>query len=163
MAKKRFGMKLWPFPLYFKVVLTEKWPLHRRHFPCEFRAHPYLFGIRRARGMGLDRVLIQIPTFNFFAPPPLMVTYGPLGPRMVPYRLVLSCMVPYGHLLSLLVTNGPLWPRIVLYGPVWLPMVTYGPLWPCMVPFCPVWSRVVTDCHLWLLIVTFSLHLLIIP
>ena len=69
MAKKRFGLNLWPFSLYFKVVLAEKWPLQRRHFPCEFRAHPYLFGIRRARGMGLDRVLIQIPTFNFFAPP----------------------------------------------------------------------------------------------
>ena len=67
---KRFGLKLWPFPLYFKVILAEKWPLQRKHFPCEFRAHPYLFGIRRARGMGLDRVLIQNQTFNFFAPPP---------------------------------------------------------------------------------------------
>ena len=46
------------------VVLAKKWPLQRRHFPCEFRAHPYLFGIRRARGMGLDRVLIQNVCMN---------------------------------------------------------------------------------------------------
>ena len=68
--QKKIGSKMWPFPLYFEVILPWKWPFQGRHFPCEFRAHPYLFGIRRARGMGLDRLLIQILTFIFFAPPP---------------------------------------------------------------------------------------------
>ena len=67
-------LKLRPFSLYFEAVLAKKCPLQRRHFPCEFRAHPYLFGIRRARGMGLDRVLIQNQTFRFFDPPPCSPT-----------------------------------------------------------------------------------------
>ena len=68
-ANKRMVSKLWPFSLYFQVILAGKWPFQRRHFPCEFRPPPNIFGIRRARGMGLDRVLIQNQTFKFFAPP----------------------------------------------------------------------------------------------
>ena len=67
MAKKRIGTKIWPFPLYFEVILAGKWPFQGRHFPCEFRAHPYLFGIRRARGMGLDNSRLN---FEFFCSPP---------------------------------------------------------------------------------------------
>ena len=77
MAKKRFGLKLWPFP-------------------CEFRARPYVFGIRKARRMGLDRVLIQIQTFKFFAPPLIVM----LPPFII---LILLLAYSYPDLLSFLV------------------------------------------------------------
>ena len=57
------------FPLY---VL--KFPLYnvhglRGHFPLEFRAHLYVFGISGGRRMGKHTELNLIPTFNFSGPP----------------------------------------------------------------------------------------------
>ena len=57
------------FPLYFL-----KFPLYnvrglRGHFPLEFRAHLYVFGISGGRRMGKHTELNLIPTFNFFGPP----------------------------------------------------------------------------------------------
>ena len=54
------------FPLYFL-----KFPLYnvrglRGHFPLEFRAHLYVFGISGGRRMGKHTELNLIPTFNFF-------------------------------------------------------------------------------------------------
>ena len=56
------------FPLYFL-----KFPLYNvqglgGHFPLEFRAHLYVFGISGRRGMGKHTELNLIPTFNFLAP-----------------------------------------------------------------------------------------------
>ena len=65
---EKVAQKIWPYPLYFGLVIGHLWPLQRRHFPEEFRADLYVFGIRRARRMGTDRVLIQNPNFYFFAP-----------------------------------------------------------------------------------------------
>ena len=56
--------------MYFGHVIGHIWPLQRRHFPEEFRADLYVFGIRRARRMGTDKGLIQNPNFYFVAPPP---------------------------------------------------------------------------------------------
>ena len=57
------------FPLYFL-----KFPLYivrglRGHFPLEFRAHLYVFGISGGRRMGKHTELNLIPTFNFFDTP----------------------------------------------------------------------------------------------
>ena len=57
------------FPLYFL-----KFPLYnvrglRGHFPLEFRAHLYVFGISGGRRMGKHTELNLIPTFNFFGTP----------------------------------------------------------------------------------------------
>ena len=57
------------FPLYFS-----KYPLYNvrglgGHFPLEFRALLYVFGISEGRRMGKHTELNLIPTFNFFAPP----------------------------------------------------------------------------------------------
>ena len=57
------------FPLYFS-----KFPLYNvrglgGHFPLEFRAHLYVFGISEGRRMGKHTELNLIPTFDFFAPP----------------------------------------------------------------------------------------------
>ena len=59
----------WNFPLYFL-----KFPLYNvrglgGHFPLEFRAHLYVFGISGGRGMGKHTELNLIPTFIFFGPP----------------------------------------------------------------------------------------------
>ena len=64
MAKTKSSVKFWPFPLYFGPFLERKWP-----FPWVPRAHPYIFAISGARRMGLASELIQILTFDFFAPP----------------------------------------------------------------------------------------------
>ena len=61
------------FPLYFL-----KFPLYnvrglRGHFPLEFRAHLYVFGISGGRRMGKHTELNLIPTFNFFGPPSIYV------------------------------------------------------------------------------------------
>ena len=55
--------------MYFEFVRGPKVGIQRKHFPCELRADIYIFGISGARRMGLATVLIQIPTFMFFAPP----------------------------------------------------------------------------------------------
>ena len=57
------------FPLYFL-----KFPLYnvrglRGHFPLEFRAHLYVFGISGGRRMGKHTELNLIPTFDFFGTP----------------------------------------------------------------------------------------------
>ena len=68
MVKTILGTKKWSFPLYFVLARGPKVIIQRKHFPCELRADLYIFGISRARRMGLATVLIQIPTFVFFAP-----------------------------------------------------------------------------------------------
>ena len=56
------------FPLYFS-----KFPLYNvrglgGHFPLEFRAHLYVFGISEGRRMGKHTELNLIPTFIFWPP-----------------------------------------------------------------------------------------------
>ena len=63
MAKTNHGQKLWPFPLYFETISGRKYGFQRQQFPCEFRADPYVFGIRGNRGMGAASELIQNQTF----------------------------------------------------------------------------------------------------
>ena len=50
--------------MYFGRVLGHKWLFQRRHFPDEFRSDLYVFGIRRGRRMGTERLLIQNPVFG---------------------------------------------------------------------------------------------------
>ena len=57
------------FPLYIL-----KFPLYnvrglRGHFPLEFRANLYVFGISGGRRMGKHTELNLIQTFNFVGPP----------------------------------------------------------------------------------------------
>ena len=61
--------KLWPFPLYFEPILGEIRGFLRQRFPLEFRAHLYVFGIRRSKGMGIDRELINPRIFVFLCHP----------------------------------------------------------------------------------------------
>ena len=63
MAKTSHGQKLWPFPLYFKPISGLKYGFQSQHFPCEFRADLYVFGIRGTRRMGAASELIQNQTF----------------------------------------------------------------------------------------------------
>ena len=58
MSIERLG-KVWPYPFYFGRILGHKEPVQGRHFPDEFRADLYEFGIRRARRMGTDKVIIK--------------------------------------------------------------------------------------------------------
>ena len=69
MARKSPGPKFWTFLLYFEPILGEIRGFLRRHFPLEFRANFYVFGIRRSKGMGIDRELINPRFFGFFMPP----------------------------------------------------------------------------------------------
>ena len=46
--------------MYFVLARGPKVAIQRKHFPCELRADLYLFGISRARRMGLATVLIHI-------------------------------------------------------------------------------------------------------
>ena len=55
-GQNKVARKNRPYPLYFGCVLGHKWPLQGRHFPDEFRADLYVFGIRRARRMPLPEV-----------------------------------------------------------------------------------------------------------
>ena len=67
--KTFFEVSEWRFPLYFGLVEGPKVTIQGQHFPLEFRAHPYIFGISRARRMGAASQLIQNTTFVFFDPP----------------------------------------------------------------------------------------------
>ena len=62
------------FLVFSKFSLLEarssKVTFQRQHFPWEFRAGSYIFGIRRARRMGAASQLNEIPTFYILPPPP---------------------------------------------------------------------------------------------
>ena len=69
MAKTKYCLIIWPFPLYFCPIFVRKWPIQRQHFPVVLRAHLYIFGISGGRRTGITCMLIQNSTFYFFAPP----------------------------------------------------------------------------------------------
>ena len=68
MAKTKYCLIIWPFPLYFCPIFVRKWPIQRKHFPVVLRAHLYIFGISGGRRTGITCMLIQNSTFYFFAP-----------------------------------------------------------------------------------------------
>ena len=74
MAKTKYCLIIWPFPLYFCPIFVRKWPIQRKHFPVVLRAHLYIFGISGGRRTGITCMLIQNSTFYFFAPPPNVYT-----------------------------------------------------------------------------------------
>ena len=57
-------------PCIFYTICPEKDHSWGGHFPLEFRAHLYIFGISGARRMGKYTELKSNTTFYFFAPPP---------------------------------------------------------------------------------------------
>ena len=65
MIKTIFGASERLFPLYFGLVNGPKVTIQRKHFPVEFRAHPYIFGISTTRRMGAACKQLQNPTFIF--------------------------------------------------------------------------------------------------
>ena len=69
MAKTKYCLIIWPFPLYFCPIFVRKWPIQRKHFPVVLRAHLYIFGISGGRRTGITCMLIQIQLFIFLPPP----------------------------------------------------------------------------------------------
>ena len=76
MAKTKYCLIIWPFPLYFCPIFVRKWPIQRKHFPVVLRAHLYIFGISGGGRTGITCMLIQNLTFFFFPPPP-PISQGP--------------------------------------------------------------------------------------
>ena len=79
MAKTKYGLIFWPFPLYFNHIFVWKWPLQRKHFPMVLRAHLYIFGISGSRRTGITCKLIQNPTFFIFWPPLICIPLSFFG------------------------------------------------------------------------------------
>ena len=119
------------------------------------KADPYIFGLRGIRKKGENKVLIENPTFYFFAPPlntPLLVLctcclsawvakHKFFPHENMPSSKNQSWLAPFSPMWSHLALFDPIWLHCALFGPIWFLLVLFGPICPRLAPFGFIWPH----------------------